>query len=42
MCVWGYVIDEGVKAWVLFMIMMKFAVEFHDEIAKDYDEMNIL
>ena len=40
MYIWGSSIDESVKDWVLFMIMMKFAVKFDDEIAMDCDEIN--
>lgn len=40
MYVWGFAIDEGVTTWVLFMIMMKFDVEFDDEIPMDYDEIS--
>lgn len=36
MHVWGFSINECVKAWVLFMIMMKFVVEFNNEIVINF------
>lgn len=40
MYVWVSTIDKGVKSWVLFMIMMKFVVEFGDEISMNGGEIS--
>lgn len=37
-----FAIDEGVKAWVLFMMMRKFVVEIDDAIVMNYGEISDL
>lgn len=42
MNLWGCVIDEDVKSWILFMIDDEFFVKIIDEIATDYDEISVV